>query len=75
MVRIGHTSRILGTVLDHSLEYRLHNSEASQIVNDVRNEIDNAYKNSLKTKRYSEKRKIYQDIKLLRKEVYYSIGL
>lgn len=69
MIRIGHPSRILNSVLDHSLEYRLHNSDESQIVNDVRSEIDKSYADTLKTKRYGDKRKLYQEIKLLRKEV------
>lgn len=69
MVRIGHSSRILDSILDHSLEYRLHNSEESQIVNGIRQEIDKAYSDSVKAKRYSDKRKLYQEIKLLRKDV------
>lgn len=68
VVRIGHPARLLPSVLDHSLEVLTHTSDAAEIVRDVRAEINDKQASIRKTRTGRERRAIYDDLKLLRKE-------
>ncbi|KAK9461466.1 P-loop containing nucleoside triphosphate hydrolase protein [Lipomyces oligophaga] len=68
LLRIGHPARLLPSILRHSLEVILWNSDSSQIVRDIREEIGSNFAKIKKTKSGREKSEIYKDIKLLRKE-------
>ena len=68
VVRIGHPARLLPSVLDHSLEVLTHTSDAAEIVRDVRAEINEKQASVRKTRTGRERRAIYDDLKLLRKE-------
>ncbi|TPX45386.1 ribose-phosphate diphosphokinase [Synchytrium endobioticum] len=69
MVRVGHPARVLGSVLDHSLEVRIKTSDEGQIVNDVRKDIDGQLAAASKCKSRVERRQIYNDVKQLRQEL------
>jgi len=68
IIRLGHPARLLPSVLNHSLDVLTQTSEASEIVKDVRKEIDNKQANMKKTRNGRERRAIYSEIKELRKE-------
>ncbi len=68
IVRLGHPARLLPSVLNHSLEVLTRTSDAAGIVNDVRKEMDEKQASIRKTRNARERRSIYSDIKLLRKE-------
>ena len=68
MVRLGHPARLLPSVLNHSLEVLTKTSEAAAIVQDVRKEMDNKQASIRKTRNGRERRVIYGDLKVLRKE-------
>ncbi|KAJ3300962.1 hypothetical protein HDV03_001572, partial [Kappamyces sp. JEL0829] len=69
MVRIGHPSRVLESVLSHALDVRIHSSNQGQIVADVRKELDNTFASMAKTKRRGDKHKLYLESKQLRQEL------
>ena len=69
ILRIGHPARMLPVVLEHSLDILLKTSDQGQIVTDVRNDMDNTLKSIQKSKRSSERRALYQDLKHLRGEL------
>ncbi|KAI9673348.1 MAG: hypothetical protein M1829_004115 [Trizodia sp. TS-e1964] len=68
MVRLGHPARLLPSVLSHSLDVLTHTSEAADIVRDVRKEMDDKQASISKTRNAKERRAIYNDLKILRKE-------
>lgn len=68
IVRLGHPARLLPGVLNHSLEVLTRTSEAAGIVNDVRREMDEKQASIRKTRNARERRAVYADLKLLRKE-------
>ncbi|KAJ5124084.1 uncharacterized protein N7515_007909 [Penicillium bovifimosum] len=68
VVRIGHPARLLPSVLDHSLEVLTQTSDAGGIVKDIRKEIDEKQASIRKTRSGRERRGIYDDLRLLRKE-------
>ncbi len=69
IVRIGHPARILPAVLEHSLDILLKTCDQGQIVTDVRVEMDNTLSAIKKSKKSTERRALYQDIKHLRGEL------
>lgn len=68
LIRLGHPARLLSSVVNHSLDYLTQSSEAAEIVQDVRKEIDSKQASIRKTKSGRERRGIYLEIKELRKE-------
>ena len=68
IVRLGHPARLLPSVLNHSLEVLSRTSEAATIVQDVRKEMDDKQASIRKTRNGRERRAIYGDLKVLRKE-------
>ena len=68
VVRIGHPARLLPSVLDHSLEVLTQTSDAGGIVKDIRKEMDEKQASIRKTRSGRERRGIYDELKLLRKE-------
>ncbi|GLI74607.1 hypothetical protein PoHVEF18_002851 [Penicillium ochrochloron] len=68
VVRIGHPARLLPSVMEHSLEVLTQTSDAASIVKDVRKEMDEKQASIRKTRTGRERRAIYDDLKLLRKE-------
>lgn len=53
----------------YALDIRIRSCDEGLIVNDVRSELDAKLKNVLRCKKRQERREMYTDIKLLRKEV------
>jgi DNA polymerase alpha-associated DNA helicase A len=68
MVRLGHPARLLPSVLNHSLEVLTRTSEAAGIVRDVRREMDEKQAGVRKARNGRERRGIYAEMKVLRKE-------
>lgn len=68
IVRLGHPARLLPSVLNHSLEVLTKTSEAAAIVQDVRKEMDDKQASIRKTRNGRERRAIYGDLKVLRRE-------
>ena len=68
IIRLGHPARLLPSVLNHSLDVLTTTSEAGGIVRDVRKEMDAKQASIKKTRNGQERRKIYGDLKELRKE-------
>jgi DNA polymerase alpha-associated DNA helicase A len=68
IVRLGHPARLLPSVLSHSLEVLTKTSEAAAIVQDVRKEMDDKRASIRKTRNGRERRAIYGDLRVLRKE-------
>ena len=68
IIRLGHPARLLPSVLNHSLDVLTQTSEASEIVKDVRKEMDSKQASIKKTRNGRERRAIYSEIKELRKE-------
>jgi DNA polymerase alpha-associated DNA helicase A len=68
IVRLGHPARLLPSVLTHSLEVLTRTSEAAGIVQDVRKEMDEKQASIRKTRNGRERRAIYGEMKMLRKE-------
>jgi DNA polymerase alpha-associated DNA helicase A len=68
IIRLGHPARLLPSVLNHSLDVLTQTSEAAAIVRDVRKEMDDKQASIRKTRNGKERRAIYGDMKLLRKE-------
>ncbi|KAG7341913.1 DNA-binding protein SMUBP-2 [Nitzschia inconspicua] len=69
-VRLGHPARIKSSILSHSLEHLVQTSEGTEIVQDVRQELQSFLKILANPKaRGQDKRVAYRQIKSLRKEV------
>ena len=69
MVRIGHPARILPAVMEYSLDYQLRQSDGGQIVDDIKREIDATLAKVSKAKSYGDRKELYQQIKILRKDL------
>ncbi|PSS03705.1 P-loop containing nucleoside triphosphate hydrolase protein [Coniella lustricola] len=68
ILRLGHPARLLPSVLNHSLDVLTRTSEAGQIVQDVRAEMDAKQAAIKKTKSRRERKGIYAELRELRKE-------
>ncbi|KAK4152435.1 DNA-binding protein smubp-2 [Chaetomidium leptoderma] len=68
LIRLGHPARLLPSVLNHSLDVLTRTSEAGAIVKDVRAEMEAKQASIRKTRNGRERRAIYADLKVLRKE-------
>ncbi|PVU95491.1 hypothetical protein BB561_001785 [Smittium simulii] len=68
-IRVGHPARLLDSVLEKSLDYACRYSESGSIIRDIRKELDENLSKLKKVKHRAEKFKIYEEIKLLRKEL------
>ncbi|GAM87804.1 hypothetical protein ANO11243_058320 [Dothideomycetidae sp. 11243] len=68
ILRLGHPARLLPNVLDHSLEVLTKTSDAAELVNDIRQELDEKQASISKTRNGKERRAIYGEMKDLRKE-------
>ena len=69
IVRIGHASRVLDSVLHYSLDVRLYSSDEGQIVNEIRKELDLVLNKASKSKRRGDRHAMYQEAKQLRNEL------
>ena len=68
IIRLGHPARLLPSVVNHSLDALTQTSEAGAIVKDVRTEMDSRQSAIRKARNGKERREIYADLKVLRKE-------
>ncbi|XP_012521067.1 PREDICTED: DNA-binding protein SMUBP-2 [Propithecus coquereli] len=69
ILRLGHPSRILESIQEHSLDAVLARSDNAQIVADIRKDIDQVFVKNKKTQDKREKSNFRNEIKLLRKEL------
>eukprot|EP01027_Heterolobosea_sp_BB2_P010775 GEZU01015771.1.p1 GENE.GEZU01015771.1~~GEZU01015771.1.p1 ORF type:complete len:457 (-),score=170.22 GEZU01015771.1:61-1431(-) len=69
MVRIGHPARLLPSVVEHSLDSRIHYSEGSKIVADIRKDINSVYGKIRRTKNRAERAQLRSELKSLQKEL------
>ena len=70
VVRLGHPARLQPKILAYSLEALVQNADGTEIVADVRRELQSYLQIANHPKsRYADKRRAYQEIKQLRKEV------
>lgn len=70
MVRLGHPARIKPSILAYSLEALVQNHDGTEIVKDVRKELQSYLRILTSSKsRGTDKRLAYQEVKSLRKEV------
>lgn len=68
MIRIGHPARLLPSVVSNSLDVAIKHSGGGMLVNDIRREMDEKLNTSKKTRNGAERRKLWEDIRDLRKE-------
>jgi DNA polymerase alpha-associated DNA helicase A len=68
MIRLGHPARLLPSVLNHSLDVLTQTSDAGLIVKDIRDEMDQKQASIRKTRNGRERKAIYEELKLLRKD-------
>lgn len=68
LIRLGHPARLLPNNLVHSLEIVSRTCDRGAIVTDIRQEIDSLLGKVSKTRSGGERRKIFADIKELRKD-------
>lgn len=68
LIRIGHPARLLQSTRSHALDIVSKSSEHSQVIREIQQEIDQNLGKISKTKSGMERRKIYGDIKELRKD-------
>ena len=70
VVRLGHPARLQTNILPYSLEALVQSAEGTEIVTDVRRELESFVKIASSSKSsYADKRLAYREIKALRKEV------
>ncbi|KAJ3177925.1 hypothetical protein HDU87_004207 [Geranomyces variabilis] len=69
LVRIGHPARVLPSVLSSTLDHVLKNSDAAQLVLDMRAEIDSNIRKLAKTKSRTERKQLWQANKDLRRDL------
>ncbi|XP_045414205.1 DNA-binding protein SMUBP-2 isoform X1 [Lemur catta] len=69
ILRLGHPSRILESIQQHSLDAVLARSDSAQIVADIRKDIDQVFVKNKKTQDKRDKSNFRNEIKLLRKEL------
>ena len=69
-VRLGHPARIQESILKYSLEALVQNTDGTEIVSDIRSELQSYLKVVSNPKsRGMEKREAYREMKSLRKEI------
>ncbi|EGW35223.1 uncharacterized protein SPAPADRAFT_53535 [Spathaspora passalidarum NRRL Y-27907] len=68
LIRIGHPARLLPVNLQHSLEI-LSKSYGREIISDIEHDISSTLTKIRKCKRYAERRELYQELKLLKREL------
>ncbi|KAK7530517.1 P-loop containing nucleoside triphosphate hydrolase protein [Phyllosticta paracitricarpa] len=68
MIRLGHPARLLPSVLNHSLDVLTRTSDAAEIVQDIRKEMDQKQASIRKTRNGRERKAIYAEMKELRKD-------
>ena len=68
MVRLGHPARLQPEILPYSLEALVQRADGTEIVKDVRNELQ-SYLKVLSDPRARNKRLAYKEMKVLRKEI------
>ena len=71
MARVGHPARVKASLLDHTLEVRVRSSDEGRLVNDVRSDVDRTLGQIAKCKKRAERKQLYDELKILRKEVYH----
>ncbi|XP_047374036.1 DNA-binding protein SMUBP-2 isoform X2 [Sciurus carolinensis] len=69
VVRLGHPARLLESIQQHSLDAVLARSDSTQIVADIRKDIDQILVKTKKTQDKRERSDFRSEIKLLRKEL------
>ncbi|XP_048462809.1 DNA-binding protein SMUBP-2 isoform X1 [Rhincodon typus] len=69
ILRLGHPARLLESIHRYSLDAILANSDNTQIVMDIRKDIDQAFAKLKKTQERGEKMHFRGEIKTLRKEL------
>ncbi|KAJ3036583.1 hypothetical protein HDV00_002543 [Rhizophlyctis rosea] len=69
VVRLGHPARLLPAITPFSLDYIVTTCSAGQVVADVRRDLDATLRKIPKCKMRSERRKLYDDVKHLRREL------
>lgn len=67
--RVGHPARILPATLSSSLDSMVFESDSAQLCKDIRNEMNNVFKNLRKTRERSEKFTYKKELTQLRKEL------
>ncbi|KAI5958095.1 hypothetical protein KGF57_002903 [Candida theae] len=68
LIRIGHPARLLPVNLQHSLEV-LSKNYGRDVIEDLENDIQSVLSKIKKCKRYGERKALYQELKLLKKEL------
>ncbi|KAK4997804.1 hypothetical protein LTR28_013869, partial [Elasticomyces elasticus] len=68
MVRLGHPARLLPGVLQHCLDVLSRGSEEAEIVREVGKEIEGRLREVGKTRNGAERRRIWADVRELRRE-------
>ncbi|KAI3405870.2 hypothetical protein KGF56_001478 [Candida oxycetoniae] len=68
LIRIGHPARLLPVNLQHSLEV-LSKDYGRDVIKDLESDIQSVLSKIIKVKRYSERKALYMELKLLRKEL------
>lgn len=69
LVRLGHPARLSATTKKHCLEHLISIHENTEIVNEVRTDIDRIRKHAARAKGKSEKYAMYSELKSLRREL------
>ena len=68
LIRIGHPARLLMKNLQHSLEI-LSKTYGRDIINEILNDIQSVLTKIKKCKKYGERKALYSELKLLKKEL------
>ncbi|PRP75087.1 DNA-binding protein SMUBP-2 [Planoprotostelium fungivorum] len=68
-LRIGHPARLLPQVVEHSLDARIANDEGSDIVKDVRKEMNDIIRKMSKSRDKGERYRMRSDLSSLRREL------
>lgn len=68
IIRLGHPARLLPSVVNHSLDVLTRTSDAAEIVQDIRKEMDQKQASIRKTRNGRERKAIYAEMKDLRKD-------
>lgn len=69
ILRLGHPARLLESAQQHSLDAVLARSDNTQIIADIRRDIDQVFGKNKKTQDKREKSNFRNELKLLRKEL------
>ncbi|KAI5951393.1 hypothetical protein KGF54_004467 [Candida jiufengensis] len=68
LIRLGHPARLLPINLQHSLDV-LSKSYGKEVIQDLEKDIQSTLGKIKKTKRYAERKALYGELKLLKKEL------